>query len=279
MRLETGVPGFDEMLGGGLPSGRLTVVAGEPGSGIHLLIYNLVWNALEGGLSVLYFALESPPAEMVKIGEELGKEVERAREEGRLKIMDGFSVRTGIAVAAVGEYLDGVEPRRFWEVIRMNEPDLVVVDSTYPVHGSDPEAMAKTVAVLKASAMHMEIPVVIGDPVEVLDVPGVNMVDVLLRMEVHDLNGVMVSALTPLKLVPPTLPRFRVPVTVSPEGDVIVHTDRVLDVHEGEIRDADSYVVEELGGVPAEVAEEVVDSDFLEDLDVDLDLDDLEDID
>src|SRR5918993_2651928 len=53
-RLETGIPGLDAVLGGGLPAGRTSLVAGQPGTGKTTLGNQLAYHhAAAGGLAVV----------------------------------------------------------------------------------------------------------------------------------------------------------------------------------------------------------------------------------
>lgn len=80
----TGEPALDAVLGGGIPSGSLTVVAGEPGAGKTVFTLQMLFHAARKGLKSLYFTTQSEPA--VKLiqymqlfsffdGERLGKEI------------------------------------------------------------------------------------------------------------------------------------------------------------------------------------------------------------
>src|SRR5215207_10223166 len=53
-RLETGIPGLDAVLGGGLPAGRTTLIAGQPGTGKTTLGNQLAYHhAAAGGRAVV----------------------------------------------------------------------------------------------------------------------------------------------------------------------------------------------------------------------------------
>jgi len=60
-RIETGVRSFDDLLGGGLPSGTITVLAGPPGSGKTILSQQIGFFNAARGRKVLYVNTLSEP--------------------------------------------------------------------------------------------------------------------------------------------------------------------------------------------------------------------------
>jgi circadian clock protein KaiC len=64
-RLPTGVPGLDEVLGGGLPEYSLTVLAGTPGTGKTTLAHQLLFSLASPERRALYFSVVGEP--MLKV--------------------------------------------------------------------------------------------------------------------------------------------------------------------------------------------------------------------
>ncbi|HWP11259.1 MAG TPA: ATPase domain-containing protein [Ramlibacter sp.] len=66
-RLQTGVPGFDEVLGGGLPEFSFNVIAGPPGCGKTTLAHQLMFALATPARPALYFTvLGEPPLKMLR---------------------------------------------------------------------------------------------------------------------------------------------------------------------------------------------------------------------
>ena len=66
-RLATGVPGLDEVLGGGLPEFSFNLVAGPPGSGKTTLAHQIMFALATPARPALYFtALGEPPLKMLR---------------------------------------------------------------------------------------------------------------------------------------------------------------------------------------------------------------------
>jgi len=61
-RLPTGVPGLDEVLGGGLPEYTFTVIAGAPGTGKTTLAHQLLFSLATPARPALYFSVLGEPA-------------------------------------------------------------------------------------------------------------------------------------------------------------------------------------------------------------------------
>jgi circadian clock protein KaiC len=66
-RLQTGVPGLDEVLGGGLPEFSFNILAGPPGSGKTTLAHQLMFALATPERPALYFTvLGEPPLKMLR---------------------------------------------------------------------------------------------------------------------------------------------------------------------------------------------------------------------
>ncbi|MGQ4833585.1 MAG: RAD55 family ATPase [Candidatus Asgardarchaeia archaeon] len=76
-RVSTGIVGLDEMLNGGLISGRSYVVKGGPGSGKTTLGVQFALNGVENGETVLYLTLEEPKDSLILNMKSFGWDLER----------------------------------------------------------------------------------------------------------------------------------------------------------------------------------------------------------
>jgi circadian clock protein KaiC len=72
-RLETGVPGLDEVLGGGLPEYSFNLIAGAPGSGKTTLAHQMMFALATVERPALYFTvLGEPPLKMLRYQQQFG---------------------------------------------------------------------------------------------------------------------------------------------------------------------------------------------------------------
>ncbi|HVV42979.1 MAG TPA: circadian clock protein KaiC [Nitrobacter sp.] len=88
-RVKTGVNAFDELVMGGLPRARTTVVSGTPGSGKTVFATQFLANGItthgENGVLVTF---EEPPADIEANMRGFGWELAKWRREGRLAFVD-----------------------------------------------------------------------------------------------------------------------------------------------------------------------------------------------
>jgi circadian clock protein KaiC len=61
-KVPTGVPGLDEILGGGLPEFSFNIIAGAPGSGKTTLAHQIVFANATPERPALYFTILGEPA-------------------------------------------------------------------------------------------------------------------------------------------------------------------------------------------------------------------------
>lgn len=67
-RLETGVPGLEELLGGGLPEFSFNLLAGTPGSGKTTLAHQIMFSLANPDRRALFFTvLGESPLKMLRI--------------------------------------------------------------------------------------------------------------------------------------------------------------------------------------------------------------------
>ncbi len=120
-RLVTGVPGFDDLLGGGIPEFSFNLIAGTPGSGKTTLAHQLMFAMANPGYRALFFTvLGEPPLKML-------------RYQQQFAFFDFDKIDSAIKfVNLAADMVDGDFARvltRISDEVQDFEPSLVFVDS------------------------------------------------------------------------------------------------------------------------------------------------------
>ena len=116
----TGIQGFDEITGGGLPSGRPTLVCGGPGCGKTLFsVEFLVRGALQFDEPGVFMSFEETGEELAQNVASLGFDLNELQDEGKLALdhvqierseieeageydLEGLFIRLGFAIDSIG---------------------------------------------------------------------------------------------------------------------------------------------------------------------------------
>ena len=94
-RTITGVPGLDDMLGGGFPLGRVLLVLGEPGAGKTILCSQFLANGIEKfGENGLFVSLEEGKDYYLREMNAFGWDFGKAEKEGRFSFIDASPIRS-----------------------------------------------------------------------------------------------------------------------------------------------------------------------------------------
>jgi circadian clock protein KaiC len=120
-RFNTGVPGLDEVLGGGLPQYSLNVIAGSPGTGKTTLAHQIAFSCATPDRRALYLTVfGEPPLKML-------------RYQRQMQFLDPAKVGAAVCFADLGEQVKGADLgaalAAIMNEVRAAEPQLVVVDS------------------------------------------------------------------------------------------------------------------------------------------------------
>jgi len=129
--IQTGVPGFDDLLDNGIPQGYSVLVAGGAGSGKTILCLQTLVNKAREGKKCYYMSFEESEDRLTEHMEEFGWNPQELIKKGKLKLqrMNPFDITRNVDALLAkqkGELLIDIDP-----VILPKEfkPDFVVIDS------------------------------------------------------------------------------------------------------------------------------------------------------
>jgi len=123
-RQQTGIKGLDEILGGGLPSNRLYVVEGDPGSGKTTLALQFLLEGARLGQKCLYVTLSETVEELRDVATshgwkldglhllELDSIAERLDEEANYTVFNASDVELGETVKRIRAEVQQIQPAR-----------------------------------------------------------------------------------------------------------------------------------------------------------------------
>ncbi|GGN99604.1 MULTISPECIES: RAD55 family ATPase [Haloarcula] len=128
MRISSGVPGFDELVQGGLLTDRLYVVSGPPGSGKTTFCSQFITQGAKEGESCLYVTMHETKTELMQdmSGYDFG--FDRAMQSDAVQFLNLVTESGKRTITQFGT--DGGLTNRLVAYIEQNDIQRVVIDST-----------------------------------------------------------------------------------------------------------------------------------------------------
>lgn len=127
--LSTGVPGLDDVLGGGLTPGRLYLAEGSPGSGKTTIAMQFLMEGVRQGESVLYVTLSETADELLGVARSHGWDLKGVEIREMLPAQESLSPEEQYTVFHPSEVELGETAIRILEDVKRINPRRVVFDS------------------------------------------------------------------------------------------------------------------------------------------------------
>jgi len=95
-RIKTRIPGFDDLVEGGLPEGRSILVSGGTGTGKTIFATQFLINGVSEGEPGIYLTLDERPELIREDMLRFGWNIRQMEDAGQMKIIDGTIAKIGI---------------------------------------------------------------------------------------------------------------------------------------------------------------------------------------
>ncbi len=129
-RTPTGIPGLDEMLGGGFPQGRVLLVLGEPGAGKTILCSQFLANGIEKfGENGLFVSIEEGKNFYDREMKQFGWDFSAAEKEGRFAFVDASPIRAIPGEVKVGKLTIGKQDFSLISLIEVIRNNAKTIDA------------------------------------------------------------------------------------------------------------------------------------------------------
>lgn len=148
-RTSTGIPGLDELLGGGVPRGHVVLVIGAPGSGKTILCSQFIYNgAIQHGEKGVFVTLDEPREDIQAEMRPFGWDFEQLEAEDKFAFLDAspFRRRTHRGFKALTAMSLGDEIRRLAKRV---EADRIAVDPVAALLFHYPDVSERRNAILQ----------------------------------------------------------------------------------------------------------------------------------
>lgn len=241
-RVETGVPGLDQILHGGIPRRNVVLLSGGPGTGKSILGQQFLYHGLIRGETGVLVALEEHPKQIMDNMAKFGWNVREYVQEGLFAIVDAFT--GGIGEYAKRERYVVKNPDDVHELvdvlrraIRDTHAQRVVIDSVSTLYLTKPSAARGVVMQLKRILSGMGCTSILVSQVSSTERgfggPGVeHAADGIIRLDLDEYEGELRRSVIVWKMRGTSHSMRRHPFDITDKG-IVIYPDKVLKVRRG----------------------------------------------
>ncbi len=86
-RVKTGIPGFDELIQGGIPKGFNVLITGTPGTGKTIFGLQYLYDGAMAGENGVYVSLETASDGLKNQASQFGWDLDKLEKEGKIKLV------------------------------------------------------------------------------------------------------------------------------------------------------------------------------------------------
>ncbi len=238
-RVRTYVPGFDEILFGGIPDRNVVLLSGGPGTGKSILGKQFIYNGLKNGENCIFVALEEHPVAVRRSFRYFGWDIFEYEKEGKFAIIDAFTGGTGTA-AQREKYIvkDLNDIHSLADILRQAIKDInarrVVIDSVSTLYLNAPAKARATVMTLKRVISGLGCTAMFISQVSVSEKgfggPGVeHAVDGIVRLDLDEVDGKLYRSIIIWKMRDTKHSLLRHPMEITDNG-IVIQWDKYIKI-------------------------------------------------
>ena len=112
-RIETGIPGFDKLVEGGLVPGSTNLIAGNAGTGKTLFCMQYIWNGLQKGENGVYITLEQKPEDILSDVARFGWDFSKYAAAGKFRLESLIANDINTVTKRIVENIRAIGAKRF----------------------------------------------------------------------------------------------------------------------------------------------------------------------
>ncbi|MEM2005052.1 MAG: KaiC domain-containing protein [Zestosphaera sp.] len=236
-RVETGVPGLDGLLFGGIPKRNIVLISGGPGTGKTIFSHQFLYHGLTCGEPGVLITLEEHPAQVRREMNEFGWDVRKYEDSGLFAIVDAFTGGVGESakreryvvksIDDIGEFVEVVR-----QALREIKAQRAAVDSVSTLYLTKPSIARGVLMQLKKVLSGLGVTSFLVSQVSVTDRgfggPGVEHVaDGIIRLDLDEMDGELVRSIVIWKMRGTRHDMRRHLFEITDRG-VVVYLDRVV---------------------------------------------------
>uniref|UniRef100_A0A7C2ZRK8 UPF0273 protein ENO77_02025 n=1 Tax=Ignisphaera aggregans TaxID=334771 RepID=A0A7C2ZRK8_9CREN len=236
-RVKSGIPGFDELVNGGIPRRNVVLLSGGPGTGKTIFGWQFLYYGLTLGEPGVLITLEEHPVQARREMNAFGWDVRKFEEEGKFAIVDAFTGGIGEAakreryvvrsVDDIGEFIDVVRT-----ALKEIKAERAVVDSVSTLYLAKPSLARNVVMQLKRVLSGLGVTAILVSQVSVTERgfggPGVeHAADGIVRLDLDEVNGELVRSIIIWKMRGTKHDMKRHPFDITDKG-IVVYPNKVV---------------------------------------------------
>ncbi|RLE60160.1 MAG: KaiC domain-containing protein [Thermoprotei archaeon] len=244
-RVESGIPGLDELLHGGIPVRNVVLLSGGPGTGKSIFGQQFLYHGLTKGEPGILVALEEHPVQVRINMSQFGWDPRPYEEKGLFAIVDAFTGGIGEAAKRERYVVRSIDDiPSFLDVLKEAIRDLnakrVVIDSVTTLYITKPAVARGVVMNLKRVLAGLGCTSILVSQISVgergFGGPGVeHAADGIIRLDLDEIEGELKRSIIVWKMRGTSHSMRRHPFDITDKG-IVIYPNKVLRISRGSFR-------------------------------------------